>query len=230
MLVATPANQPFEGWRIPPAQRRLVGVEQGLAGQVALVTGGASGIGAAVVNYHSCADASEALVAGIARTGGQAVAVPADVGDEEAVAALFAEAGRAFGGLDILVANAGLHRNAPFANMSLTDWRAVLDVDLTGQLLCCREAVRTLRRQGQRPAFKALGKVVCMGSVHQAIPWAWHANYAASKGGVMLVAQSLAQEVAAERIRVNIVAPGAIRPPSTTPPGTRRRRWSACCA
>ena len=196
-----------------------------LAGQTAIVTGGATGLGAAVtralaaagarvvINYHSGEDAAEALVEEIGAAGGEAIAVRADVSREEEVTALFARAAEAFGGLDVLVANAGAQKDAPFAEMTLEDWRKVIDLDLTGQFLCCREAVRAFLRQGARPFSKATGKIVCMGSVHQVIPWAGHANYAAAKGGLLLMAQSLAQEVAARRIRVNVVAPGAIRTP-----------------
>ncbi len=119
-----------------------------------------------------------------------------------------------FGTLDILVANAGIQRDAAFAQMSLEDWNRVLAVNLTGQFLCARAAVREFRRRGPRPdVSRALGKIICMSSVHEVIPWGGHANYAASKGGIMLMMKSLAQEVARERIRVNAIAPGAIRTP-----------------
>jgi glucose 1-dehydrogenase len=207
--VATPAQTPHS-----------------LRDQVALVTGASSGIGAAVahalaaagaatvVNYRSGADRAERLVAEIEAAGGRAVAVGADVSREDGVSALFDGAADAFGRVDILVANAGIQRDAPFADMTLAQWQEVLDTNLTSQFLCCREAVRRFRRQGVRPAVsRAAGKIVCMSSVHEVIPWAGHANYAASKGGVMLMMKSLAQEVAPERIRVNGIAPGAIRTP-----------------
>lgn len=197
-----------------------------LAGQTAIVTGGSSGIGAGVVqalaaagaavaiNYRSGAEAAEALVARIVAAGGQAVALQADVSDEAQVAALFTDAERQLGPLDILVANAGLQKDAAFSEMTLAEWRGVLDTNLTGQFLCAREAVRRFRRHGMRPArSRALGKIICMSSVHEVIPWAGHVNYAASKGGVSMMMRSLAQEVAGERIRVNAIAPGAIRTP-----------------
>src|SRR4029077_5086078 len=97
---------------------------------------------------------------------------------------------------------------------SLDQWNEVLAVNLTGQFLCARAAVAEFRRRGPRPAVsRALGKIICMSSVHEVIPWAGHVNYAASKGGIMLMMKSLAQEVAPEGIRVNAIAPGAIRTP-----------------
>jgi glucose 1-dehydrogenase len=196
--------------------------------QTAIVTGGSSGIGAAVaramatagatvvINYRSNAEVAEALIAEIAAAvgGGRALALRADVSDEAQVAGLFEEAERVFGPPDILVANAGLQRDAAFAEMTLAQWREVLDANLTGQFLCARAAVRAFRRRGPRPEVsRALGKIICMSSVHDVIPWAGHVNYAASKGGVSLMMRSLAQEVAPERIRVNAISPGAIRTP-----------------
>lgn len=193
--------------------------------QVALVTGGDSGIGRAislafaaagarvVVNYNSSQDKADEVVQQIAQAGGQALAVQCDVSDEDDVERLFQEADRAFGGLDILVANSGIQKDAPFADMSLKDWKAVLDVNLTGQFLCARAAVRRFRQQGNRGRMRANGVILCMSSVHETIPWAGHVNYAASKGGIGMLMRSLAQEVAKERIRVNGIAPGAIRTP-----------------
>jgi glucose 1-dehydrogenase len=196
--------------------------------QTAIVTGGSSGIGAAVaralaaagaavvINYRSNTEAAEALAAEIvtAAGGARAIALRADVSDEAQVAGLFKEAERAFGPPDILVANAGLQRDAAFAEMTLAQWREVLDANLTGQFLCARAVVRAFRRRGPRPQVsRALGKIICMSSVHDVIPWAGHVNYAASKGGVSLMMRSLAQEVAPERIRVNAISPGAIRTP-----------------
>jgi glucose 1-dehydrogenase len=196
------------------------------------VTGGGSGIGAAVaaalgaagasvgVNYPSDPEAAAAVVGGIERAGGAAVALQADVSREEQVRSMFRALLDRFGRLDILVANAGIQKDAAFADMTLEQWRAVLDVNLTGQFLCAREAVRIFRRQGRDPGrAAAAGKVICMSSVHEVIPWAGHANYAASKGGVMLMMKSLAQEVAPLGIRVNGIAPGAIRT------GINRAAW-----
>jgi glucose 1-dehydrogenase len=194
--------------------------------QVALVTGASSGLGkaaakalaaagaAVVVNYNSQAQPAEELVEQIRAAGGQAIAVAADVSQEDAVEALFAQAVEAFGALDILVANSGLQKDAPIADMTLDDWRKVIDVNLTGQFLCARAALRQFARQGPRPGVsKANGKIIHMSSVHQLIPWAGHANYAASKGGVDLLMRTIAQEVGEQHIRVNGIAPGAIRTP-----------------
>ncbi|MDO9707689.1 glucose 1-dehydrogenase [Paracraurococcus lichenis] len=197
-----------------------------LAGQVALVTGGSSGIGAGVVqalaaagaavavNYASHREAAEEAARRIEAAGGRAIAVGADVAEEAAVDAMVAQVTERFGRLDILVANSGLQRDAAFRDMSLADWRKVIDVNLTGQFLCCRAALRRFLAQEERPDLsRARGKIICMSSVHEVIPWAGHANYAASKGGIMLMMKSLAQEVAPQRIRVNAIAPGAIRTP-----------------
>jgi glucose 1-dehydrogenase len=197
-----------------------------LNGQSALVTGGSSGIGAAVaralaaagakvtINYHSGQEAAEEIVSYIKSSGGDAFAVEADVSDEAAVERMTTAAVERFGRLDVLVANSGLQKDAPFRELSLEDWRQVIDVNLTGQFLSCRAAVRQFVAQDERRELsKARGKIICMSSVHEVIPWAGHVNYAASKGGIMLMMKSLAQEVAPERIRVNSIAPGAIRTP-----------------
>ena len=197
---------------------------QKLAGQTAVVTGGSSGIGAAiarelgraganvVVNYRSSEDGALEVVSAIEKAGGKAVAVGADVSKEEDVRRLFARACEHFGAVDILIANAGLQRDAPSHEMSLDDWQEVIGVNLTGQFLCCREALRHFLDRGLRPdVSRALGKIICISSVHQIIPWAGRANYAASKGGVMLMMKSLAQEYADRKIRVNAIAPGAIK-------------------
>jgi len=193
--------------------------------QVVLVTGGDSGIGRAiciafaaagakvVVNYNSSRDKADEVVQQIEKAGGQALAVQCDVSSEDDVARLFDETDKAFGGLDILVANSGIQKDAPFADMSLDDWKTVLDVNLTGQFLCARAAVKRFRQQGNRGRMRANGVILCMSSVHETIPWAGHVNYAASKGGMGMFMRSLAQEVAVERIRVNNIAPGAIRTP-----------------
>jgi glucose 1-dehydrogenase len=130
---------------------------------------------------------------------------------------MFAAAVERFGTIDILVANAGLQRDSAFAEMTLAQWRTVIDVNLTGQFLCAREAVREYLRRGPRPEVsKALGKIICMSSVHQEIPWGGHANYASSKGGIKMLMESLAQELAPRKIRVNAIGPGAIRTPINT--------------
>ena len=119
-----------------------------------------------------------------------------------------------FGTVDILINNAGLQRDAKFEHMTLEQWNFVIGVNLTGQFLCAREAIKEFLRKGVVPSkSKAAGKIICMSSVHEVIPWAGHANYAASKGGVMMLMKSLAQEYAPMKIRVNSIGPGAIRTP-----------------
>src|SRR5262245_11681938 len=197
-----------------------------LHGQTALVTGANSGIGRAVaialgrsganvlVNYVSDPAAAEVVVQEIQSSGAEAVAHRADVTNEAQVALMFERARKEFGSLDILIANAGVQDDAPVDNMTLEQCNRVLSVNLTVQFLCAREAIREFRRRGMRPEVsRALGKIICMGSVHQEIPWAGHVNYAASKGGIEMMMRSLAQELAPERIRVNAIAPGAIRTP-----------------
>jgi len=199
---------------------------QPLAGQVALVTGAGSGIGAGVakalaaagasvaVNHPNMPGPAEAVVAEIRAAGGTAIALGADVGNEEQVKQMYAELFAAFGTIDILVANAGLQRDSALTDMSLADWQFVLNVNLTGQFLCAREAAREFKRRGIDTARSiAAGKIICMSSVHEVIPWAGHCNYAASKGGVMLLMKSMAQELAPFRIRVNSIGPGAIKTP-----------------
>ena len=195
-----------------------------LAGRRALVTGASSGIGFAVarglaaagaavaVNYHSHGEAAEGLAEEIRAAGGKAVALKADVSKEEEVAQLVNRTVAEFGGLDVLVANSGIQKDAPVGEMTLADWNAVISLNLTGQFLCCREAIRAFRAGPERPGG-ARGSIVCMSSVHELIPWAGHVNYAAAKGGVRMMMQTLAQEMAPERVRVNAIAPGAIRTP-----------------
>jgi len=197
-----------------------------LEGQCALITGASGGIGAEVaralaragasviVNYAGGADRAEAVVREVLAEGGKALAVQADVSKEEQVQAMFRKMFDAYGTIDILVNNAGLQQDAPFHEMTLKQWELVISVNLTGQFLCAREAVREFLRRGVVPEIsRAAGKIICMSSVHDAIPWGGHANYAASKGGVSLLMKTLAQELAEHRIRVNAISPGAIKTP-----------------
>jgi len=201
-------------------------VYQPLEGQKALVTGANSGIGegvaralgaagaAVVVNYVSKPEAAQRLVDELTATGVQAMALRADVSKEDEVRAMFREMISAWGTIDILVSNAGLQRDAPITEMTLEQWNTVLSVNLTGTFFCAREAAREMIRRGPRPdVSRATGKIICVSSVHERIPWAGHVNYAASKGGMMMLMQSLAQELAAHRIRVNSIGPGAIQTP-----------------
>jgi glucose 1-dehydrogenase len=200
--------------------------EKILEGQKALVTGGASGIGRAVaialgkagadvvINFVRGEEQANEVAAEIGKCGSRAYSHRADVSSEEQVQNMFKNMFREFGTIDILINNAGLQKDAPFDEMTVDQWNTVINVNLTGQFLCAREAVREFKRRGVVKAVScAAGKIICISSVHEIIPWAGHVNYAASKGGVMLMMKSIAQEVAPFRIRVNSIAPGAIRTP-----------------
>lgn len=203
--------------------------ETTLDGQRAIVTGANSGIGegiarglaeagaSVVVNYVRGDEQAERVVDEINAAGGRAIAHRADVSSEEEVQAMFRRAVDEFGTVDILVNNAGLQVDAPFHEMSLAQWRKVLDVNLTGQFLCAREAIREYLRRGVVPELScSAGKIICISSVHDVIPWAGHANYAASKGGVAMMMKTLAQEYAMRKIRINAISPGAIKTPINT--------------
>lgn len=196
-----------------------------LEGQFALVTGSSTGIGAGVarvlsaagaavgVNYSAKPEAAQAVVDDIVRAGGRAVAIHADVSQEPQVLEMFERFTREFGRIDILVANAGIQKDASFESMTAEQWDGVMGVNLRGYFLCSREAVRRFLAQPASDRSRARGKIVFTSSVHEVIPWAGHVNYASAKGGVMMLMKSLAQEVADRRIRVNSIAPGAIRTP-----------------
>ncbi len=197
-----------------------------LSGQTAIVTGASSGIGrgvadclaaagaTVVVNYASSPKGAEETVDAITKAGGKAHAIKADVSNEGDVQKMFAETIEKFGTVDILVNNAGLQKDAPFKDMTLDQWNTVIAINLTGQFLCAREAVREFLRRGIRKDVSvACGKIICISSVHEVIPWAGHVNYASSKGGVYQLMKSMAQELAPQKIRINTVAPGAIKTP-----------------
>ena len=194
-----------------------------LKGQTAIVTGSSTGLGRAcalglaeegmnvVVNYHSSEKEANEVGKMITDKGGQAIVVQADVSKEEDVKRLFKECMDAFGDLDVVVSNAGLQADAAFTEMTLERWNKVLNVDLTGQFLVCREAAKIFKQKGVHAHGRAAGSIICMSSVHDRIPWAGHVNYATAKGGVKLMMESLAQELAADKIRVNSISPGAIQ-------------------
>ena len=197
-----------------------------LSGQSALVTGANSGIGRGVaialakegaqvvINYVTHPEMADEVVNEIKALGGNAMAIMADVSNEASVQQMFQQMFQQYGTIDILVNNAGLQKDSPFKDMSLADWQLVLNINLTGQFLCAREAVREFLRRGMVPErSKALGKIICMSSVHEVIPWGGHVNYATSKGGVMMLMKSMAQELAPQKIRVNSIGPGAIQTP-----------------
>ena len=195
-----------------------------LDGQKALVTGGNTGIGQGIavalgqagadvaVNYIRGSTAARNVVRLIRKAGSQGVAIRADISKEKQVHTLFDRAIEALGSLDIVVNNAGILDDAPIDRMTLTQWNNVISVNLTGQFLCIREAVRAFKRRGTIGGVSAsLGTIICISSIHEVIPYGGHANYAASKAGVMQLMKSVAQEVAPYRIRVNSICPGITR-------------------
>jgi glucose 1-dehydrogenase len=197
-----------------------------LKGQTAVITGASSGIGKAialqmgreganvVVNYFSHEDEAYNIVDEIKEFGSEAIAVQADVSKEKQVLNLFEKAIDAFGTFHILVNNSGIQKDAAIEKMTLEQWNQVMDVNLTGTFLCSREAIKEFLKRGVNEKLSlSSGKIICISSVHERIPWAGRVNYAASKGGVMLLMKSLAQEVAEHKIRVNSIAPGAIKTP-----------------
>jgi glucose 1-dehydrogenase len=197
-----------------------------LKNQVAIVTGASSGIGAGiavamaregakvVINYSSSEEKARKVCDQIISAGGDAITVKADVSQEQDVIELFKQTIAKYNTVDILVNNAGLQKDARFHEMTLEAWNHVISINLTGQFLCAREAIKEFLRRGVVPGIsKSAGKIICISSVHEVIPWAGHANYAASKGGVMMLMKTIAQEYAPMKIRVNSIGPGAIRTP-----------------
>lgn len=202
-------------------------MDQVLKGQIAIITGASSGIGAGVakslaaagatvvVNYpvEATKPAADGVLKEITDAGGTGMVAQCDVSREDQVVKLFADVVAAYGTVDILINNAGLQRDAKFDEMTLEQWNTVIGVNLTGQFLCAREAIREFLRRGPRDVSAATGKIICMSSVHELIPWGGHVNYATSKGGIKMLMQSLAQEYGDRRIRVNSICPGAIQTP-----------------
>ena len=216
----------YKQQNLPEAVLPQCPIVKSLRGQKALVTGASSGIGKAIaialghagadvlVNCARHKDEGDNVVAEIERCGSRAISFQADVSQEDQVLAMFESVKEEFGAIDIVVNNAGIQKDAPIDAMTVEQWDQVLNVNLRGQFLCARQGVREFKRQGVRQGIScAAGKIICISSVHEVIPWAGHVNYAASKGGVMLMMKSIAQEVAPYRIRVNSIAPGAIRTP-----------------
>lgn len=216
--------------QLPRVEMPACEIRPVLKGQKALITGASSGIGRGIatalcaagadvmINYVGEEAAAKAVVEEATHCGctnrGRAIIHKADVSDESQVVRMFEHIKDEFGTIDIMINNAGLQQDAPIEEMTLAQWNKVIGVNLTGQFLCAREAVREFKRRGVRKDVScAAGKIICISSVHEVIPWAGHINYAASKGGVMLMMKSIAQEVAPWRIRVNSICPGAIRTP-----------------
>ncbi len=206
-------------------------MEKKLQGQVAIVTGSSSGIGAGsakaltaagatvVINYPVASNQpmAEAVLAEIIAAGGTGMTCLCDVSKEPDVLKMFADTIKAYGTVDILINNAGIQKDAPFEEMTLDHWNLVIGINLTGQFLCAREAIREFLRRGVNPKIsKAAGKIIHMSSVHQTIPWAGHANYATSKGGINMLMKTLAQEFASKKVRINSICPGAIQTPINT--------------
>jgi glucose 1-dehydrogenase len=210
----------------PPNEMPPSRIHKVLVGQKALVTGASKGLGQAIaigyaqggadvlVNYNGDRAGAEETARTIEAMGRKAIVFKADVSKEAEVVAMFAEAMKQFGRLDIVVANAAHQLNAPVDEMTMEQWQGVIDVNLTGVFLCTREAVRIFKRQEIDNSISyARGKLILISSVHDVIPWEGHSNYAAAKGGLMLFMKSVAQEVSHLRIRVNSISPGAIRTP-----------------
>ena len=192
-------------WRWSPGRRSGIG-------RAAALALGRAGARVAVNHLPGAADAAAAVVGGLRPPGPRRWRSPPTSATRPGSRRCSAPSIARFGTLHVLVNNAGIQADAAFVEMSLADWRRVIEVNLTGQFLCARAAAREFLRRGVDPAVsKAAGKIVCMSSVHETIPWAGHANYAASKGGVHMLMRTLAQELAPSRVRVNAIAPGAVR-------------------
>ena len=210
----------------PPNEMPPAPIHRVLVGQKALITGASKGLGQAMaigfakagadvlINYNGDKQGAEETAHAVEQVGQKAIIFKADASKEDEVQAMFASAIKNFGRLDISVPNAALQLNAPVDEMTFDQWKRVIDVNLTGLFLAARESIRIFKRQGiDRKISYACGKLIFISSVHDIIPWEGHSNYAAAKGGLMLFMKSIAQEVSHLRIRVNSIAPGAIRTP-----------------
>ncbi len=203
-------------------------MEISLKNQIAIVTGSSSGIGAGiakslasagatvVINHSSENSAEEALevLNEIQRAGGNGMVCKCDVSKEDEVVVMFQKVISGYGTVDILVNNAGIQKDSKFIEMTVEDWDEVMGVNLRGQFLCSREAIKEFLRRGiDKARSVACGKIIHISSVHEIIPWSGRANYAASKGALKMLMQTLAQEHGSDKIRVNSICPGAIQTP-----------------
>ena len=194
-----------------------------LKNKTVLITGASSGIGKAIaqrfgkegshviINFLNNEEKADKVVQQIKHEGGSAEKFMADISREDQVRNMFSFIKKQYGVLDILVNNAGRQKDSPFTAMTLADWKAVIDVDLTGHFLCAREAARLFIDQQKKDNPNSPGVMVFITSVHQNIPWAKRANYCAAKAGVSMLMKTIAQELAPHKIRVNAVAPGAVK-------------------
>ena len=175
---------------------------------LALVAEGAN----ITINYNRGKERGEKIADEIRRQGGKAIAIGANVSKEEEVRYLFTQTINQFGTVDILVNNSGIQRDNKLVDMTLEEWQNVIQVGLTGSFLCSRAAVREFLKRGIIPdRSRDAGKIIFITSVHEKIPWAGHCNYAAAKGGMMMLMKTLSLELAEYKIRINSVAPGAIK-------------------
>lgn len=190
-----------------------------LNGKVVVITGASTGLGAAmaerfgkekakvVVNYYKNEQEAIDTKDKVEKAGGQAIIVQADVTKEEDVINLVQTAIKEFGTLDIMINNAGMENPVPSHELSLEDWRKVMDTNLTGAFLGSREALKHFIENDIQ------GNIINMSSVHEMIPWPTFVHYAASKGGMKLMTETLALEYAPKKIRVNNIGPGAMNTP-----------------
>lgn len=197
-----------------------------LRNQTAVITGASGGIGGAIaialgkaganvaINYFNDEEGAKKTQQAIVDAGSKAFILKGDVGKEEDVKKLFQKAKETFGGVHILINNAGIQIDEPFLTLSYEDWNQVIQTNLSGAFLCAREAAKCFDEQGvDEEVSKASGKIVFISSVHDTIPWSGRVNYATSKGGMKMMMKSIAQELAPSKVRVMSIAPGAIKTP-----------------
>lgn len=200
--------------------------QQKLPNQTAIVTGASSGIGQGIaielglsgcnvmINYHSDEEGARQTQHEIEKADGKCMILQGDIGKPEDVALLFEETKKAYGNLHLLVSNAGIQKDKAFTEMSFEDWDQVMQTNLYGAFLTSQTAAKAFLAQGiDEKVSKAAGKIIFISSVHDIIPWAGRVNYATTKGGLKMMMESIAQELAPHRIRVNNVSPGAIKTP-----------------